>query len=84
MRTYNQASQDIMPLMMNFTNPTTISDEQQIPFVYNDMDQTTDVNMRVVGTRCLRSSSTRKKNRTGGTNIVTDRKNEIDDSKVVR
>ena len=84
MRTYNQASQDIMPLMMTFTNPTTISDEQQIPFVYNDMDQTTDVNMRVVGTRCLRSSSTRKKNRTGGYNSVTDRKNAIDDSKSVR
>ena len=84
MRTYNQASQDIMPLMMNFTNPTTISNEQQIPFVYNDMDQTTDVNMRVVGTRCLRTSSTRKKTSKSGYTIYTDRKNEIDDSKVVR
>lgn len=84
MRTYNQTSQNIMPLMMNFTTQTPIVNEQQIPLIYNDMNQMTDVDMRIVGTRCLRSSSTRKKNRTGGYNLVTDRKNAIDDSKSVR
>mgnify|MGYP003311887782 CR=1 FL=1 len=82
MRTYNQASQDIMPLMMNFTNPTTISDEQQIPFVYNDMDQTTGFNMRIVGTRSLRHHGTTRR----GGKVVrhSDPKNEVDDSKTVR
>ena len=76
MRTYNQTSQNIMPLMMNFTTQTPIVNEQQMPLIYNDMNQMTDVDMRIVGTR--------KKNRTGGYNSVTDRKNAIDDSKSVR
>ena len=84
MRTYNQTSQNIMPLMMNFTTQTPIVNEQQMPLIYNDMNQMTHFDMIIVGTRCLRSSTTRKKNRTGGYNSVTDRKNAIDDSKSVR
>ena len=38
MRTYNQTSQNIMPLMMNFTTQTPIVNEQQMPLIYNDMN----------------------------------------------
>lgn len=82
MRTYNQASREIMPLMMNFTTPTPILDEQKMPFVYDDEEQAPGFEMRVVGTRCLRHHGTTRR----GGKVVrhTDPKNEVDDSKTVR
>ena len=82
MRTNNQASQEIMPLMMNFTTPTPILDEQKMPFVYDDEEQAPGFEMRAVGTRCLRHHGTTRR----GGKVVrhTDPKNEVDDSKTVR
>jgi hypothetical protein len=86
MRTYsNYASgKDIMPLMMNFTKPNPISISEPYSFTYSDTEQI-NYEMRIVGTRSLRSSMTNKSRGIGRTPAhVTDRKNEIDDSKSVR
>jgi hypothetical protein len=86
MRTYsNYASgKDIMPLMMNFTSPSPISISEPVSFTYSDAEQI-NYEMRIVGTRSLRSSLTNKSRGIGRTPAhVTDRKNEIDDSKSVR
>lgn len=79
MQTYNQMGfNNVMPLLMNFTTPTPI--QEYTPEVFNyDEENQISYEMRIVGTRSLRHSSTHKKNGT-----VTDRKNEIDDSKSVR
>lgn len=87
MRTNNYKSgKDIMPLMMNFTepNPISISEPVSITITYSDAEQI-NYEMRIVGTRSLRSSMTNKSRGIGRTPAhVTDRKNEIDDSKSVR
>lgn len=74
----------VNPLLMNFTPVTTIIEQEEENLLYNDFTQTIMYNMRTVGTRCLRSSSTRKKLPGGSTNSKVDRKNEIDDSKSVK
>lgn len=78
MQTYSNNCTSAMPLMMNFTVPTPIEETDPVIIHYNDKDQIT-IEMRIVGTRSLRSHGTRKK-----TGTVWDRKNEIDDSKSVR
>lgn len=84
MQTYNQFNQgNIMPLLMNFTTPTPIQEADDIKFIYNDGQQIS-YEMRIVGTRSLKSHSTRYKNSGGGISSKTDRANEIDDSKSVR
>ncbi len=52
MRTYNDyaSGKDIMPLMMNFTNPSPISVSEPISFTYSDTEQI-NYEMRTVGTR---------------------------------
>ena len=86
MRTYSEYNRgmDFMPLMMNFTKPSPISITEPVSFTYNDVEQI-NYEMRIVGTRSLRSSMTNKSRGIGRTPArVTDRKNEIDDSKSVR
>lgn len=86
MRTYcgYDRGMDIMPLMMNFTKPSPITITEPVKFEYNETEQIS-YEMRIVGTRSLRSSLTNKSRGIGRTPAhVTDRKNEIDDSKHVR
>lgn len=82
MRTYNayNSGNNIMPLMMNFTQPTSIEVAEPVSITYNEFDQIT-YETRTVGTRSLRSHWTSAtKNRCAR----TDKANEIDDSKWVR
>lgn len=80
MQTYNQIDQgNIMPLLMNFTTPTPIQEADNLKFTYNDGEQIS-YEMRMIGTRCLRSHTTRG----GNPNPKTDYGNQIDDSKAVR
>lgn len=78
MQTYLNNSTRIMPLMMNFTMPTPIVEDDPVSIRYNDVDQIT-IEMRIVGTRSLRSHVTRR-----GHGSTSDKKNEIDDSKSVK
>ena len=77
--TYSNSGNQVLPLMMNFTRPTPISEYDIEPLTYNDQTQVS-YEMRIVGTRSLKHSSTHV--RTGG--YKSDKKNEIDDSKSVR
>lgn len=69
-----------MPLLMGFTPQTPIqtSDENE-HFTYNDTMQITMYDMRTVGTKSLKITSTRK-----STYWEHDKKNDIDDSKTVK
>lgn len=86
MNTYSQsgANGNVMPFIMGSTKPTPIEamdcDEK---IIYDPITQSTIVNMRIVGTRSLKCSTTMKKTRTS-TKAVSDKKNEIDDSKNVK
>lgn len=87
MNTYSQAkiNGNAMPFIMGCARPSPIEameDEEKV--IYDPMTQSTVLNMRVVGTRSLRSSLTNKKTALGGHKLVTDKKNEIDDSKSVK
>jgi hypothetical protein len=74
----------VLPLLMTFTNPTPIEDYTPEVFNYDDENQIS-YEMRIIGTRCLRSSSTGTRRARGmSMDHKTDRKNEIDDSKSVR
>lgn len=76
--TYSNSGNQVLPLMMNFTRPTPISEYDIEPLTYNDQTQVS-YEMRIVGTRSLKHSSTHVR---GG--YKSDKKNEIDDSKSVR
>jgi hypothetical protein len=70
-----------MPLLMNFTNPTKIQEEENsTPIIYDPIAQTV-LEMRTVGTYSLKTRSTRK-----GNLVLAgfDKKNEIDDQKNVK
>lgn len=76
---YN-SGKDIMPLMMNFTEPTAIEIAEPVAMTYNEKEQIS-YETRTVGTRSLRQHWTAaRKNRLSG----MDKANEIDDSKWVR
>ena len=82
--TYNQtktAAGQVMPLLMGCTVPEPIeTDLVEHKIIYDPMTQKAVVDLRVLGTKCLRTSHTA----TGrGTNVKTDKKNEIDDTKHV-
>ena len=78
-----------MPLLMGFSTPQPIDIEETFSYIsYNPFSQSTEYDMRVVGTKCLKTSITYKItiNRSVGRNsraTGTDKKNEIDDSKNV-
>lgn len=70
-----------MPLLMNFTMATPIEEEVELHnIVYDELSQTV-YDMRTVGTKCLKSHTTKK---AGTSRVTTDRKNEIDDTKSVK
>lgn len=84
MQTYNQFNQgNIMPLLMNFTTPAPIQEADDIKFTYNDGEQIS-YEMRTLGTRSLKSHTTRYNNSCGRERLKTDKANEIDDSKTVK
>ena len=82
MQTYNQFSQgNIMPLLMNFTTPSSIQESgiNLPPMGYNDVTQTS-YEMRMLATR-----SAKYRPRTAGSKgQLSDYKNENDDVKTVR
>lgn len=70
-----------MPLLMGFTPKSQIQEGGvNERFIYDNIKQITEYDMRTVGTKSLRQSNTRKAN--GG--ATSDKKNEIDDSKTVK
>lgn len=72
----------VMPLLMNYTPSTRIEEMNEVKIVYNDKLQITEYEARMIGTKCLKTSTTWIK-KTAGVN-KTDRKNEIDDQKWVK
>lgn len=74
-----------MPLLMNFTPATRIEEETELlNIVYDEQNQIV-YDMRMIGTKSLKTSQTKKKeNFLGFHAYQTDRKNEIDDSKWVK
>ena len=84
---YNQTNQwngIPMPLLMGYIPPEPVQEvENEMPFIYDPVSQTVAFDMRMLGTKCLKTSTTTKKTPRGTSN-TTDRKNEIDDSKSVK
>jgi hypothetical protein len=67
----------VMPLLMNYTPSTRIEESDAFGQLgYDYLRQIVPVEMKLVGTKCLRTSITKR----GNTN-ASDRKNEIDDEK---
>ena len=85
---YNQTRTScgtVMPLLMGCTKPRPIEVlQQEEPIIYDPIMQIIPIDLRIVGTYSLKSSTTKYRNTSGGTGIKTDRKNEIDDSKNVK
>ena len=78
----NSYGNSTMPLLMGFTPKTQIQEGGvNERFIYDSMMQITEYDMRTVGTKSLKSASTKSKLNKGCT--VPDKKNEIDDSKQV-
>jgi len=84
---YNQTKTEagqVMPLLMGCTKPTPIETETiEHKVIYDPVSQKAVLDMRVMGTKSLRSSSTGYTTTSGHRGTKTDRKNEIDDSKIV-
>ena len=81
---YNQtktAAGQVMPLLMGCTMPSPIEvEEMERKVIYDPVTQKVVLDMRAVGTKCLKTSHTT----TGrGSNVKIDKKNEIDDTKYV-
>ena len=73
----NSYGNSTMPLLMGFTPKTQIQEGGvNERFIYDGMMQITEYDMRTVGTKCLKISTTK--------NSYADRKNETDDSKTVK
>ena len=81
---YNNTRTDagqVMPLLMGCTQPVPIEfEEVDHNIIYDPRTQKVVMDLRSVGTKCLKTSHTE----TGrGKNLKTDKKNEIDDTKYV-
>lgn len=74
---------NVNPLLMNFTPKGKIEEAEEVKYSYNDLTQTTVYDMRTIGTKCLRSMTTKKKVISGYT-YSSDSKNATDDSKTVK
>lgn len=78
---YNQTNQwngISMPLLMGFSQPKAIQESKNYaPIIYDPVSQTV-FDMRIVGTKCLKTSNTQKG---AGKTTYQDKKNEIDDQK---
>lgn len=84
MNTYSQTKVNgvALPFIMGCTKPSPIEAmEGDEKVIYDPIKQTNEFNLRIVGTRSLRVSMTRKGR--GANGLYQDRKNEIDDSKIV-
>ncbi len=75
----------VMPLLMGFAQPTKIETlENEQPVVYDPITQSVVYDMRTVGTKSLKISTTQYiVNRFGQKSAKSDKKNEIDDSKTM-
>ncbi|MDR1623600.1 MAG: hypothetical protein LBS04_01305 [Tannerellaceae bacterium] len=72
------------PPLLYYTPQTKIQEESDGFYPLYDDEKQIIYNMRTVGTKCLRTSTTSKKLPGGSTNYSSDKKNEIDDSKYVK
>lgn len=81
MENMNMRGTNVMPLMMNFVQPTQIREFFDPGYIYDEINQISH-EMRVVGTRCLRHHGDTR--RGGKVTSHSDPKNETDDSKTVR
>lgn len=79
------ANGTIMPLLMGCTQPSKIEMlENEQPLIYDPMTQSVVYDMRMVGTKSLRYTTTVVKQITNSIKSAkSDPKNEIDDSKNV-
>lgn len=87
MKTQHANQSVVMPVLMAFTPATAIEKEDSPETaVYDPVTQIVYEAGRVVGTRSLKTSGTRKKRPHPAKDYttVTDRKNAIDDSKSVK
>lgn len=88
MNTYSQTKVNgvAMPFIMGCTKPSPIEAlEGEEKVIYDPITQNTIINMRTIGTRCLKSHSTHfRPNKDHGNYSKSDKKNEIDDSKIVK
>lgn len=89
MRTYQFSgtgnNSSIMPLLMACTNPSRIQEaEEETPVMYDPMTQRIELDMRTLGTKCLKNTPTNYINSSKGRSTRSDRKNAIDDTKNVK
>lgn len=76
----NAGSAPIMPLLMGCTKPQPIETlEHDERGIYDPIAQVVQIDMRAVGTYSLKSHGTKV-----GKSTQTDKKNEIDDQKIVK
>jgi hypothetical protein len=75
-----------MPLLMGYTPSTRIQTMENVePVIYDPVSQCIKVyDMRTIGTKSLKRSTTRKKSGSTGYVSASDAKNEIDDTKSVK
>ena len=83
-RIRQNAGGSVMPLLMSYTPATPIEEADEVRISYNDILQITEIEARTVGTYSLKVRATQKKTGKNAHTAVTDRKNEIDDSKNVK
>ena len=85
--TYNHcktAAGHVMPLLMGCTIPTPIETETtEHRVIYDPKTQKVVMDMRIVGTKSLRTVSTGYITSSGHKSTKSDRQNEIDDTKSV-
>ena len=73
-----------MPLLMGYTKPSKIQTvENETPVMYDPVKQIVAFDMRVVGTKSLKTSMTLVRGTASCGVRKTDKKNEIDDQKNV-
>jgi hypothetical protein len=83
--TKRTAAGQVMPLLMGCTMPQAIEAEpMEEKIIYDPVTQKVVMDLRILGTRCLKVHSTTKKNNFGTNVTHQDKKNEIDDQKSVR
>ena len=75
-------SSPTLPFILAMTEPSVIKEgTEKTHYIYDPIKDMIQIDMRSVGTKCLKVSTTYKKNGNFG---GPDRKNEIDDSKTVK
>jgi len=85
MQTSFRDNGQVMPLLMNFTPATPIEEDNEMYNVVYDEKNQIVYDMRIIGTKSLKSHTTEKKTRQGTPiHVGGDKANEIDDSKSVK